>query len=235
MKNKTNYWNFKSSTYNYPYNKFVNFLDTVDLFSYLTEFSEQYDTVDLFIPQRVFITFIISKIEDSFKKFCEINELTDFYDLLFKSDSIEFWDEYLTNKLDIWSYNNEAFYSVIELKHTVEKKKLVDNYPTMKFPISNLYIVIDNVEYKVGVVLGPAGQPTSPFSTEKVSLTEYKQGIIDNKYSSIQYINDLVFHLVYNLKSNTDSPYKLEEKWINELIDQGIDLTNLNYELISNN
>ena len=99
----------------------------------------------------------------------------------------------------------------------------------MKYPISNLYIKINDNSYKIGVVLGEEDKPNSPFTTEYVTMSEYEDGFKKFIYGS-QYTDDCVYHMLGPYYTDGE-PKEIEKKWIDELALMGFDVSRIKYKL----
>lgn len=98
----------------------------------------------------------------------------------------------------------------------------------MKYKISNVYIEVNGYSIPVGVVLGEEDKPYSPFASEKITNSEYEEGLKNFKYGG-QRIGDLVYHSVGKISGNIIE-FGCDEKWLNELKKMGYNINILERE-----
>ena len=99
----------------------------------------------------------------------------------------------------------------------------------MKYKISNAYVQINGETIAIGTVLGEEDKPQSPFRTEYITNSEYEKGLKSFKYGR-QQIGDLVYHQVAEFKDFV-ATRPVEQKWIDELILMGYDVSKLKYTI----
>lgn len=94
--------------------------------------------------------------------------------------------------------------------------------------ISDVYININGQDIPVGVCLG-----TDACTKECITLTEYHERRKRFELAD-QQTDDLVYHCVGKFVDNVTGN-RVEEKWIQELINQGYDVSKLKYKVVTTN
>ena len=97
----------------------------------------------------------------------------------------------------------------------------------MKYKINNVYLNVNKLNVCVGVVLGEEDKYDSFYATEKITNTEYEEGLKLFKYGG-QVVNNAVFYGVGIIVGNKVLGH-IDQKWIDELKKQGYHTELLEY------
>jgi len=211
----------------YPYKEYAEFLDTQNIAELVDKYYE--NDIHPMCDFSSMIRQICNPIYDVYQKWIKdngmkINKKED----LFHLNSLEFWQLYFNRKLNLDVHETYVVYREI-WEYNKKLNYYKNNCPKIKYMINNAYININDKEYAVGVVLGPEGDPNSPFASEIVTVTEYEKGL-KNKIYGPCFINNLTYYTVCH--KNKDNVYEMKQKWLDELVKLGVDTNSFEYKII---